>query len=576
MTYYLGIYGGLGTTNASAALLKDKQIIAFAEEERFTRIKTAPSALPVNAIFYCLKEANIKIKSVKSISFAWDCSHQYKNVPHIKNKIYSKYKNLRNSYNLNLDKTFTLGLDPNKIYNDLKWAFAKKNQILNKKKLIFYKHHLCHAASTFYASGFSSASIVVFDGMGEEFTGGLYKGYGNKIECIKKFKLPNTLGGYYSTFTDFLGFKINSEEGKFMALAAYGKFSKKTQKLLDKFLKYEKNTGEFTLLPSLRFSGNRSFSQRFSDRFVKIFGKPRLADEKITTKHKNLAFNVQWRLEEIVKLISKKIIQKTGYPNLCLAGGVHMNCKLNGFISNLPQVKKIYIQPASSDNGVSLGAAMISANNRSGLFQRMSHCYYGSGFSNSEILKAIKEAKLDFIKHKNINKEVSKKLAKGKIVGWFQGRAEVGARALGNRSILANPLIEKIKFKLNKEVKHRELWRPFCPSVIDKKYKEYFGNVSESEFMILAFKVKKKYKNIIHSAIHVDGTARPQIVKKNINSKFYDLLQRFGKITGHPVLINTSFNIQGEPIVNTPSEAIRCFSGTGIDLLAIGDYLIKK
>lgn len=574
MNYYLGIFGGVGT-NPSAALLKGKKIIAFAEEERFTRIKNAPLALPINSIHFCLKEADISIDKVKKISFGWDCPHQFKKVPIFLNKLYNKFPALKNNYNLNLEKRVKLGYDPDKIFNELKWSFAKKNQKLNKK-IFFYKHHLSHAASTFYASGFNESSILILDGMGEEFTGGFYVGKKNKISCIKKFHLPNTLGGFYSTFTEFFGFKSNSEEGKLMALASFGKYSEKIQKKLNKFLKYNILNGEFELNPVLRFGGKRSKSPRFSDEFIKIFGSPLNKEKNISISYKNLAYNVQWLLEKIVSLLVKDLIKKTNIRNICLAGGVHMNCKLNGVLANLPEVDKIYIQPASSDNGVSLGAAMLSARNDKGKFTKMSHCYYGNNFSDSKIKSALIEAKIKFKKFNNIEKEVAKQLAKGKIIGWFQGRSEVGARALGNRSILANPLIKNMKNKLNIEVKHRENWRPFCPSINDYKYREYFGNVPESDFMILAFKVRNKYRYTFPSAVHVDGTARPQIVKKKTNKKFFKLIQEFEKITGHAILINTSFNVQGEPIVNKPSEAIRCFSGTGIDFLAIGNYLISK
>ena len=573
--YYLGIFGAVGP-NPSAALLRNKEIIAFAEEERFTRIKNAPNALPINAIFFCLKQGGITLKDIENISFGWDCPHQYNKVPIFLKKLYKNNKSLINPYNLNLEKRIKLGYDPERIYNELKWAFATKKQKLDKDKIIYYKHHLCHAASTYFASGFKKASILILDGMGEEFTGGLYKGENEKITCLKMFSLPNTLGGFYSTFTDFLGFRANSEEGKLMALAAYGSYSTKIQLKLKKFLRYNNKSGDFQLNPNLRFGGNRNFSPRFSDNFVKIFGRQRQSSEKVTKAHEDLAYNVQWRLEEVVKIIIKDLISKTKIDNVCLAGGVHMNCKLNGMIANLPEVKNIFIQPASSDNGVSLGAAMISANNKIGKFKKMEHCYYGESFTNRQILKSLKESKLKFKKVNNLNKKVAQYLSKGKIIGWFQGRSEVGARALGNRSILANPLIKNMKFKVNKEVKHRETWRPFCPSINDYKYNEYFGSVPDSDFMILAFKIKKKFIKLLPSAVHVDGTARPQVVKKKTNAKYFDLLKEFEKITSHPVLINSSFNIQGEPIVNTPSEAIRCFSGTGIDILAIGDYLIAK
>ena len=344
-----------------------------------------------------------------------------------------------------------------------------------------------------------------------------------------------------------------------MALAAYGKYSKNIQKKLDKFLSYDSD-GNFFKSKSQIFI-KRNFSQRYSDTFVKIFGKPRLPGQKITKFHKNLAFNVQFRLEAIVKLLVIKYMRSNEQENLCLAGGVHMNCKLNGELSKLKEVKNIFIQPASSDNGVSLGAAIILAKKHEAKknFQKLNSVYYGPEFSNKEVLNSIKEAKLNFRKSKNIFAETAKYLSNGKIVGWFQGRSEVGARALGNRSILANPMISNMRYKLNKEVKHRELWRPFCPSVNDTHYKKYFNDCPDSPYMILALPVKKFYRKKFNSSVHVDGTARPQVVTKKSNIKYWKLLNKFGKITGHPILINTSFNIQGEPIVNTPSNAISVF-----------------
>ena len=230
MGYYLGIFGGEGTTNASAVLTNGNKIIAFAEEERFNRIKNSPSQLPIKSIIFCLKKANIKINKINEIVFAWDCIHQTNNVDKIKKKINSKFKSINNSYNRNLEKKFTLGLNYKKIRNDLKWSLSKYNQKLGDKKITFLKHHLCHAASSFYVSGFKESLIVVLDGMGEEMAGAVYLGKGEKIKILKRFILPNTLGGYYSTFTDFFGFKALSEEGKLMALAAYGKYSKKSKK----------------------------------------------------------------------------------------------------------------------------------------------------------------------------------------------------------------------------------------------------------------------------------------------------------------------------------------------------------
>ena len=254
-----------------------------------------------------------------------------------------------------------------------------------------------------------------------------------------------------------------------------------------------------------------------------------------------------------------------------------MNCKMNGYLSSQPEIGRVFVQPASSDNGTALGAAMLCAR-EDGVkaFKPMTHCYLGTGFDNEQIQRVLDESKMSYRKSRDIINEVAEMLVAGKIVGWFQGRAEVGARALGARSILASPLILDMREKLNREVKHREIWRPFCPSLPAENYHTYFGDVAQSDFMILAFPVVEAFRDAIPAVVHVDGTARPQAVRNESNPRFHSLLMAFGERTGHPVLINTSFNIQGEPIVNSPEHALRCYAGTGIDVLAIGDYLLEK
>ena len=270
-------------------------------------------------------------------------------------------------------------------------------------------------------------------------------------------------------------------------------------------------------------------------------------------------------------------IEKEGISNVCLAGGVAMNCKLNGIISSLKKVTNIYVQPASSDNGTALGAACLAAQEDDFKISNiMPHTYWGSGFTNKETETAIKEAKLEYYKSTNLSQEIAQHLMNGKIIGWMQGRSEIGARALGGRSILANPLINNMRDKLNLEVKHREYWRPFCPSMTSESFEKYFGHSRPSEHMIIAHYIKEEYASLLPAAVHVDGSVRPQTVKFATNFKFHNLLYEFGKLSGHPILINTSFNVQGEPIVETPRDGLRCFGGTGIDILVIGDYVIKK
>ena len=319
------------------------------------------------------------------------------------------------------------------------------------------------------------------------------------------------------------------------------------------------------------------YGQRFTDKFVQIFGLPRMKNQAIEKAHKDLAFNVQWRLEMIAKNLAINAIRATGHTNICLSGGVAMNCKMNGVIALLPQVKDIFVQPASSDAGTALGAAYLSAKNN-GIFEfsKFEHAYLGAKYSDEQIEDALIEAKIEYYRSKDVVKDAARFLSDGLIVGWFQGAAEVGARALGGRSILANPMLANMKEKLNLEVKHREDWRPFCPSLTDREYSRFFPELPSSDFMILAFPVNPILRELIPGAVHIDGTARPQRVSDMSNQLFHKLLQEFGKLSGHEVLINTSFNVQGEPIVNSPRDAIRCFGGTGIDILAIGNFIAKK
>ena len=576
MAYFLGIFGGQGP-NPAATLLLDGETVAFGEEERFSRIKNAPSALPIASIMFCLKQAGITLADVDRIGFAWDCPHYAKAAPELFADIAARYPDCDNTYNQIHEARLLAGFNPDRIKADLRFALAKNGETLDTSKLAFLKHHLCHAASTYFASGFDEASVLTLDGSGEEFTTFLWHAKGTDITDLEHFNVPDSLGGYYATFTEYLGFKSDSEEGKLMGLAPYGAYCEETQKKLDRVLDYDRETGAFSVALNMRFFGTRSYSNKFTDELVDLFGPPRFRGEPIDERHKTIAFNVQWRLEQIAALLARRLVKTTGSSRLCLAGGVAMNCKMNGVLAALPEVSEIFVQPASSDNGVSLGAAMLCARD-AGItrFEPMKHCYLGPEFDGETIEAALKEAKVAYHRSNDICAEVAEALSGGKIVGWFQGRSEIGARALGNRSILASPLIEDMREKLNREVKHRELWRPFCPSLTVESYDRYFGNAAKSDFMILAFPVIKEYHDLIPAAVHVDGTARPQTVRADTNPRFHKLLSAFGDLSGHPVLINTSFNIQGEPIVDTPEHALRCFGGTGIDILALGDFIVEK
>jgi carbamoyltransferase len=572
--YFLGLFGY--GPNPSAALLKGGRIVAIAEEERFNRIKTSPHSLPISAAMYCLREAGITLQDVAAIGFGWDCQRYWEAMPSFYDRMRKKWP-VEAEFDQGYYEDYLLSVyNPKKILTDLRLGFAWRGHLLDECKVVFLPHHLCHCASTYFASGFDDAALLSVDGSGEEMTTLLATGKGGVIEPIEHFDLPDTLGGFFATFTEFLGFIPNQDEGKLMGLAPYGKFSRELQDKLGRILQYDPDTGDYSVNPRYRYLGRRTYGRLFTDSLVDLFGMPRLSSKPIEDRHRDIAFAVQWRLEEVIKALVKRLIRKTGIGRVCLAGGVAMNCKMNGVIAGIPEVSDIYVQPASADNGISLGAAYLMAQRAGVPLEPMEHAYWGPSFSDDEVESALKEAKLDYRRCTNAVGKTVDYLCDGRIVGWFQGRMEVGARALGGRSILANPLILDMRDKLNLEVKHRESWRPFCPSLPIDDYPRYFGNKPTSDYMILAFEVERAMQSLIPAVVHVDGSARPQTVRRESNPKFYDLLKAFGRKKGHPVLVNTSFNIQGEPIVCTPREAIRCFGGTGIDVLVLNDFITVK
>jgi len=575
MGYYLGLFGY--GPNPSAALVKDGAIVAFAEEERFNRIKTAPNSLPVAALLYCLKEGQVGIGDVDAIGFGWECDRYVDVMPRFYEEFRAQYPQDGNQFNA-LQEDYLLNLyHPERIRTDLQQALAGRGVRLDPALVQFLPHHLCHAASAFYCSGFPEAGILTLDGSGEEYSTFLWHGSGDAIKEVRSVKLPHSLGGYYATFTEFLGFRAYQDEGKLMGLAPYGEYSGEIQRRLDEILPYDPATGEFRTNPYMRYLGARTHGRRFTDRFVGVFGMPRLAHQPIEKAHRDLAFNVQWRLEQVGAALVRRLVAATGMRSICLAGGVAMNCCMNGKLSRLPEVAEIFVQPASADNGIALGAALVLAQ-RAGVssFERMRHAHWGPGYSDAEVEAALRESKLEYRRSPSTVEDVARLLLEGRIVGWFQGRMEAGARALGSRSILASPLYRDMKDKLNREVKHREDWRPFCPSLPIEDYRTYFEHGTDSDFMILAYPVREQFRDAIPGVVHVDGTARPQTVRADANPKFHALLKAFGRLSGHPVLINTSFNVQGEPVVCTPADALRCFGGTGLDVLVLNDYMVVK
>lgn len=563
--------------NPSAALVIDGKLVAWAEEERFNRIKTSPNDFPFKAARFCLEKANVNLDDIDQIAYGWDCTRYSLQAPvfyeeqHTKYPDTHAYNKLQQSYRLNL-------YHPDRIEQSLHLGLRSLSPTNTVPPIKYYSHHLSHVASAFFASGFEEANIISLDGSGEEICTMLAKGTKNGIEVVDTYKLPHTLGGLYATFTEFLGFQPYMDEGKVTGLASYGKYDQDLQDKLDKMLSFDPETGHYAINPYLRFIGTHKYGRRFTDEFVEIFGKPRSRNQSaLEGNYADIAFAVQWRLEQVVMGLVKRLHKLTGSENLCVAGGVAMNCALNGKIAQMDIVKNLFVQPAATDNGVSLGAALLGAQ-EAGDNPRftMAHSYWGPSYSNDAIETVLKNAKAHYRKSDNIASEAAQMLADGKIIGWMQGAMEVGARSLGARSILASPIFPDMKDKLNLEVKHRETWRPFCPSIKAESYERFIPSGKDSPFMVVALPFAEAERSSVPSCVHVDGTARTQRVTREANPLFWTLLDEFEKRTGYGILINTSFNVQGEPTVCTPPDALRCFFSTGLDALVIGDFILTK
>lgn len=577
---YLGIFGP--GPNSSAALCCDNEIVAWAEEERFNRIKTSPNSYPSQAIAFCLKEAEKRNLEVAAVGYAWDCDNYAELATNNLEDTIEKYPSETDHISKKVQKSLNALYDPVMIKNDLTLILRKNGIELDEIDFKFYSHHLCHAASAHYCSGFDDSVIIINDGVGEVASSTLYHiDESGEFKELDNVVLPNTLGGFYASITEFLGFRPYMDEGKTMGLAAYGKPNPEIQEVFNDIAKDIEDSFKYEVNPRYRYSGKRTYGKKFTDLLVEKLGEPRkYGNPAMEEPYPDIAYAAQKKLEE---LLVSQLEYASGLnlsKNVCFAGGTHMNCKANGMLGEYDYFENYFFQPAASDNGVCLGAAMLCQKDFSDVkpdYPALNHLYFGPSYSDDEIEGVLKQSKLDYKKCDSIAKEVAKLIADNAIVGWFQGRMEVGARALGGRSILANPLNPDARDHVNKHVKNREAWRPFCPSLQFESFKEYFDtNIDSSNYMIIACDIDKSYLDVLPSCIHIDGTVRPQTVKKDANPIYWEMLGEFKKLTGHPIVVNTSFNVQGEPIVMKPEDAIRCFYASGMDALAIGSFLIKK
>jgi len=583
--------------DSAACLIENGDITAAAQEERFTRRKHDPG-FPTNAIKYCLAEAGITADQVDHVVFY--------------EKPFPKFERLLETYLAYAPrgyKSFAMSMPiwlTEKLFQ--KRLLAKQlSENLDSavdwdKRLLFSEHHLSHAASAFYPSPFSEAAILTMDGVGEWPTTSLAVGSGNSIEILKEIHFPHSLGLLYSAFTYFTGFKVNSGEYKVMGLAPYGN-PKYTQTIFENLIDV-KPDGSFRL--NMDYFDYATGLKMTNEKFSQLFGGPaRTSESELTQREMDLAASIQEVTEEIVLKLGRSIAAETGQRNLCLAGGVALNCVANGKLLRDGSFDQIWIQPAAGDAGGALGAALaahhLMLNNprkipTSGDSMRGS--YLGSHYSDDEVTTKLHElgAVFQTLTQDELIKTTAKALADGMAVGWHQGRMEFGPRALGGRSILADPRSPEVQRTLNLKVKFRESFRPFAPSVLREKVSEWFELDGDSPYMLLVADVaKSKQKQMtkqqeslfgieklniprsdIPAVTHVDYSARIQTVDSKTNPRYHALLTEFNNLTGCPVLVNTSFNVRGEPIVESPEDAFRCFMGSDLDFLAIGNIVLYK
>ncbi len=551
----LGLTDPGGDDNA-AAILVDGALVGMVEEERLNRIKHAAKMPPVKAIAWCLEQAGCSLADVDVIAIGFSdprtviastsrsiASRRLRRLP-VYRTLREENRDFRLRRHYVSQLLSVLGISP------------------RDERLVWVRHHIAHAASAFYLSPFERANIISLDGNGGEDAGLYGVGAGSEIQVLRYVEREESWGVFYEGFTGGLGFRQHSDEGKVMGLAAYG----------------DPTEGIFPFI-KLQGDGGWPTYDRASlyEEISRI--RPRARDTyPIDGYYEHIAARLQLSLEAAVARAAEELHSRTGLTDFCLAGGTALNCSSNGKLLELPFVERVFVQPAASDSGTALGAAVHAHVLRTGArpSTTFDHAYWGPEYSNDDIEAVLKQAKIKHRKADDVCAEAAGLIAQDKIVGWFQGRMEIGPRALGNRSILANPGNPTMKDIVNNNVKFREPWRPFAPSILAEHMEEYFGTTHPSPFMILAFKVRDEVAHRIPAALHVDGTGRPQTVDKETNHRYWRLIDEFRKLTGTPVVLNTSFNVDSEPVVCTPKNALATFAISGMDAVVIGDFIIEK
>ena len=561
----------------AVAAIRDGRVLAYSEEERHVRIKHAPNRYPMSALRYCLDVADCDMEDVAAVCINWNID------AYTDGRMSAFFESIRAEHPID-DKTIAwqnsrLQLRSQDVYRENhEFEWRREFGDIRYPKIITAPHHYTHAFQAFMQSPFDHALCLTIDGSGDQHCTVVWRCEDDRIEPLKELNQPQSLGWLYAAFTEYLGFQAYEGEYKVMGLAAYGRPDADLKARILRIARPAADGVGYEIDGTYIHYGSHRYSKRFTDKLVELLGRPpRTPDEPITEWHENLAHTLQQILEEhVIRLVCWGIAE-TGFHNVCIGGGVGLNVKMNSRLFQLDQVHDVFAHPLCSDAGAAAGAALLVCQQNTGARpEQLSTLALGYEESGEDIVRILKSSGLLYETPSNICSSVAEELAHGRIVGWFQGRMEAGPRALGQRSILADPRQLENRDKVNAIVKFREHWRPFCPSIMAEYMDRYFDSFTEAPFMIISFIANEKLCKDAPAIVHIDGTSRVQMVHQAANPRYHSLLAAFNELTGVPILLNTSFNVKGEPIVCSARDALRTFWSTGLEVLALGDYLIRK
>lgn len=571
---YLGINLEM---DPSVAIVENGRVLAFSEEERHLRIKHAQNHYPEKALKYCLKTVGCELSDIAAIAINWNLS------AYNDGTMKAFYEGVRREYPVD---AATAGWQERNLkkrsWTEYRRLHERELQRIfgriDVPPLVDFPHHYTHAFQAYMQSGYDSAVCVTIDGSGDQHCTVVWKCTGPEITPIYEVNIPHSLGWLYAAITEYLGFQAYDGEYKVMGLAAYGEPDPQIRALVEKLVTTTPDGIGYRLAAEYIHYGAHTYSGRFTDGLVELLGRPPRRDgEPVEKWHTSLAYELQALLERTAIRLVRWAVGETGLSRVCIGGGVGLNVKLNSKVFEMPEVSDVFAHPLCGDSGAACGAALLACYRETGVSpERLRTLALGYEESPARIEELLKITKVSYEKPADIADAVAGELAQGRVVGWFQGRMEAGPRALGQRSILANPTQEIYRDRVNAIVKFREEWRPFCPSMLEEYTDKYFGRHTYAPFMIMAFRANDALRRDAPAIVHVDGTARVQLVNRETTPLYHRMIDAFRQRSGVPVVLNTSFNVKGEPIVCTALDALRTFWGSGIDVLAIGEFLIRK